>query len=187
MGGPIAETTFPRAMHELILNREIYEKVLREAIPAARRFVWIATADLKDLHVHGPGKSFVPFTAVLADLVRRGVEVRIIHAKEPGPRFRRDFDAYPELFESERFEQILCPRMHMKCVIIDGKSAFLGSANLTGAGMGAKGEHRRNFELGVLTDDAGYLARLMAFFDAMWIGEHCPACQRRDVCPAPIA
>ncbi|MEZ5430208.1 MAG: phospholipase D-like domain-containing protein [Verrucomicrobiales bacterium] len=62
----------------------------------------------------------------------------MIHAKEPGPRFRKDFDQYPEFVESDLFEQVLCPRMHMKVMIIDGVVAMVGSANLTGAGMGAK-------------------------------------------------
>ena len=31
----------------------------------------------------------------IAGLLNRGVEVRLIHAKEPGPAFREDFDRYP--------------------------------------------------------------------------------------------
>ena len=48
-------------------------------------------------------------------------------------------------------EMILCPRAHFKSVIVDGKIAYSGSANLTGAGLGAKGKDRRNFEGGILT------------------------------------
>lgn len=176
------------AMTELILNEAHYERLIREAIPAAKRFVWIATADLKDLHVAGAGGRFVPFVGVLADLVRQGVEVRLIHAKEPGPRFREDFDKHPELIESELFERVLCPRMHAKIVIVDGLTAYVGSANLTGAGIGAKASHRRNFEAGMLVrDDPGTLGELMSFLDRLWIGEFCEKCGRRDVCPDPIA
>ena len=173
-------------MHELALNEDVYERFVRSEIPSAERFLWIATADLKDLHVEGSRGRFIPFVSVLADLVRKGVEVRLVHAKEPGPRFRKDFDAYPELYESERFEQVLCPRMHMKCVIIDGKLAYVGSANLTGAGIGAKSPTRRNFEAGFITDEAESIGPLMEFYDALWLGEHCGKCQRRDVCPDPI-
>ena len=38
-----------------------------------------------------------PFIAVLVKLLKRGVEIRLIHAKEPGPAFREDFDRYPIL------------------------------------------------------------------------------------------
>ena len=121
-------------MTELILNREHYTRLVMEEIPKAENFLWLATADLKDLHV-SRGKRFVPFLAVLADLVGRGVYVRLLHAKEPGPRFRADFDKYPALLHPELFERNLCPRLHTKAVVIDGRLAYLGSANLTGAYM----------------------------------------------------
>jgi len=171
---------------ELILNRDHYDRLIAREVPLAERFLWIATADLKDLHV-ARGKRFVPFLEILAGLVNRGVEVRLVHAKEPGPRFREDFDRYPELLNDERFVRVLCPRMHMKVVIIDGRLAYTGSANLTGAGIGAKGGHRRNFEAGVLTDDPVMVTGLMDELDRLWIGHHCLKCQRRDICPDPVA
>ena len=80
---------------------------------------------------------------VLSDLIERGVEIRLIHAKEPGPNFRQDFDKYPTLIEG--LERALCPRVHFKIIIFDMKIAYVGSANLTGAGLGMKGENTRNF------------------------------------------
>ena len=158
-------------MHELILNEAHYERVIAGVIPEAQKFLWIATADIKDVHVKGAGKRYVPFLKVLSDLVASGVDVRLIHAKEPGPRFRRDFDKFPELVENERFERILCPRMHMKLFIVDGRMAYIGSANL---------------EAGVLTDDRGMIRELMEELDELYLGNHCIGCGRRDVCPDPI-
>ena len=173
-------------MNELVLNEEIYHRVIQAEVPAAKNFLWIATADIKDLHVERGRKRFVPFLEVLAELVREGVEVRLIHAKEPGPRFREDFDKFPELIESQRFERLLCPRMHMKVVIIDGKTAFIGSANLTGAGMGSKSPLRRNFEAGFISTDPQVIERSMDFLDQLWIGDHCIKCGRRKYCPDPV-
>jgi phosphatidylserine/phosphatidylglycerophosphate/cardiolipin synthase-like enzyme len=173
-------------MTELILNRDHYTRLIAEVVPETEEFLWIATADLKDLHV-AKGKRFVPFLSVLAELVRRGVYVRLMHSKEPGPRFRKDFDEYPELLHPELFERALCPRLHTKAVIIDGRIAYLGSANMTGAGIGAKNDQRRNFEAGILTDETSLLVPLMEELDALWMGEHCAGCQRRDFCPDPIA
>ena len=175
-----------RAMTELILNRDHYTRLILEVVPSAEQFLWLATADLKDLHV-GKGKRFVPFLGVLADLVRQGVYVRLMHAKEPGPRFRADFDQYPELLDSDLFERVLCPRLHTKAVLVDGRLAYIGSANLTGAGIGAKNQHRRNWEAGVLTDEPTVVQPLMEELDALWMGGYCGACQRRSVCPDPIA
>jgi hypothetical protein len=132
---------------ELLLNEAIYRRVIVELLPQTRKFLWIVTADIKDLHVP-KGRRFVPLLEILSDLVESGVAVRLMHAKEPGPRFREDFDRYPNLLDSELFERILCPRIHTKAIVIDGKQAFIGSANLTGAGLGAKGQHKRNFEEG---------------------------------------
>ena len=173
-------------MHELILNEAHYEKVLEKITSRAERFLWIATADIKDVHVEGPGRRFVPFLSVLAELVTAGVDVRLIHAKEPGPAFREDFDRFPVLIESERFERILCPRMHMKVLLADGRLAYIGSANLTGAGMGAKSPERRNFEAGLLTDDSETIETLMDELDKLYLGSHCIGCGRREICPDPI-
>jgi phosphatidylserine/phosphatidylglycerophosphate/cardiolipin synthase-like enzyme len=159
--------------------------VLQRIIPEARRVLWLVTADLKDLYT-SDGGDFVPLLKVLAGKLDEGVEIRLIHAKEPGPRFREDFDKHPQFLHSDRFERILCPRMHMKCVIADGRLAYIGSANLTGAGVGAKSPHRRNFEAGIITDEKATIDSLMEFLDSFYLGDHCVKCQRRDVCPDPI-
>jgi len=170
----------------LVINQETYTAVLQEIVPAAQKLLWLVTADLKDLHVSRGKKKFIPFLQVLAEKVREGVEVRLIHAKEPGPRFRADFDRFPELIGSDLFSRILCPRMHMKCIIADGRIAYIGSANLTGAGLGAKSDHRRNFEAGIITEDKEVIDQMMSFLDTFYLGDHCLKCQRRDVCPDPV-
>jgi phosphatidylserine/phosphatidylglycerophosphate/cardiolipin synthase-like enzyme len=166
-------------MLEFITDREIYEKVIRGPVPKAHKLVWIATADLKDLHVHKNGK-MAPFLEVLSDLVKRQVEIRLLHAKEPGPAFREDFDRYPNLIKG--MERILCPRVHVKAVVVDAAFAYIGSANLTGAGMGAKSEHRRNFEAGIITDDKAMVEKIMTHFDNIWRGAHCRQCGRKKFC-----
>ncbi|MBT8042447.1 MAG: hypothetical protein KJN98_04700 [Pontiella sp.] len=171
-------------MIQLIRNSEIYEKVILEAIPGAAEYVWIATADIKDLHVGSKG-SYRPFLGVLSDLVDQGLNLRLLHAKEPGPNFRKDFDRYPALLKG--LERNICPRVHLKTVVVDGRIAYLGSANLTGAGMGAKSRDRRNFESGILTDEPEIVTGIMEQFDEIWMGACCDTCQRRDFCADPIA
>jgi phosphatidylserine/phosphatidylglycerophosphate/cardiolipin synthase-like enzyme len=75
----------------------------------------------------------------------------------------------------------------MKCVIADGRIAYIGSANLTGAGMGAKSAKRRNFEAGIVTEDKATLRGLMDFLDEFYTGSLCKVCDRRDLCPNPLA
>jgi len=166
-------------MLKFVTDREIYEEVICEAIPKAKRLLWLATADLKDLHVHKQGK-MVPFLEILSDLARRKVEIRLLHAKEPGPAFRRDFDRYRNL--SQGLERMLCPRVHLKCAVVDGEFAYSGSANLTGAGVGAKSERRRNFESGLVTTDPALIEEIMEQFDGIWRGSHCRDCDRKEFC-----
>ena len=173
-------------MIDLVLNEDIHQRVIVEMLPRAKRYLWIVTADLKDLHVK-KGRRFVPLLEILSDLVNEGIAVRLFHAKEPGPRFREDFDRYPSLIESDLFERILCPRIHTKAIIVDGKEGFIGSANLTGAGVGAKSPLRRNFEAGFVTDEKKHLGPMMEWIDQLYLGEFCQNCQRRDTCPDPIA
>ncbi len=169
-------------MLRFVSDRAHYSEVLVR-VPKVKRSLWIGTADIKDLYVK-VGSEAKPFLAVLAQLIKKGVEVRLIHAKEPGPAFREDFDKYPALFDG--LERVLCPRVHFKLLVFDGRIAYIGSANLTGAGIGMKGEGTRNFEAGILTDNPELVEQAMDQFDAVWIGKHCVHCKRKDFCGDPI-
>jgi len=61
-----------------------------------------------------------------------------------------------------------------------------GIGTLTGAGLGAKSEGRRNFELGICTEDFETIDRIRALFEAVWSGVECMTCKLRSVCPDPI-
>ena len=137
-------------MTQYIADTDHYSKVIAQ-FSKGRRLLWIATADLKDLYVEKKDKSVIPLLQILNDLVKKGVEVRLIHAKEPGTAFREDFDKYPALWGG--MERRLCPRVHMKIIVMDSELVYIGSANLTGAGMGMKSSANRNFEAGILTDE----------------------------------
>ncbi len=80
-----------------ISNSDHYTDVLSR-VQSVTHTLWIGTADIKDLYVE-VGKEKKPFLALLAKLIIKGVEVRLIHAKEPGPNFREDFDKYPVLYD----------------------------------------------------------------------------------------
>lgn len=167
---------------EFISGDDHYSKVIARAI-RVKKSLWIGTADIKDLYV-GKNESAEPFLGVLARLLKKGVEVRLLHAKEPGPAFREDFDRYPILCKS--LERSLCPRVHFKILVLDFTTAYIGSANLTGAGIGMKSSRRRNFEAGVLTDDPVLVASAIEQFDNVWRGSHCKGCGRRGFCADPI-
>ena len=165
-------------MVQYIADEAHYKEVLSRAAKV-KTSLWIGTADIKDLYVEDR-----PFLGILADLIKKGKEVRLIHAKEPGPNFREEFDQYPILFKG--LERALCPRVHFKILVFDYKVAYIGSANLTGAGIGMKGEGTRNFEAGILTDDPELVDAAANQFDAVWAGLKCKKCRRKEYCGDPI-
>ena len=73
-----------------ISNSSHYKDVLSR-VQSVKHLLWLGTADIKDLYVE-VGKEKKPFLALIAQLIRCGVEVRLIHAKEPGLNFREDFE-----------------------------------------------------------------------------------------------
>lgn len=174
--------TDKRSFIRFIANDEHYNDVLSRAA-GARRSLWIGTADIKDVYVK-VGMNNMPFLGVLANLIRRGVEIRLIHAKEPGSAFREDFDRYPLL--SRGLERMFCPRVHFKMIIFDFETAYIGSANLTGAGIGMKSSDRRNFETGILTNESTLVEAATVQFDSVWSGIYCRTCGRKKFCPEPL-
>ena len=115
-------------MLRYIADKDHYTEVLSHC-GSVKHDLWIATADLKDLYVQAKSDA-EPFLAVLDRLLKRGVEVRLLHAKEPGENFRQDFDRFPGLWT--KLERRLCPRVHFKIMIFDCAMAYIGSANITG-------------------------------------------------------
>jgi phosphatidylserine/phosphatidylglycerophosphate/cardiolipin synthase-like enzyme len=179
---------------ELLVHGDHYPAVV-DRVLNAQRSVWIATANLKELMIEDqrlvPGrrrgrKQFRSVLAALSDLSEQGVELRILHAAPPSRVFRRDFDKQKRLVAGG-LELRLCPRTHLKLVIVDGRDLYLGSANWTGAGLGAKHAQRRNFELGMLTQDERLLDAAQEVFERVWRGGACADCRMRDVCPMPLA
>ena len=167
---------------DFITNEQLYKQAI-EPIARATSFVWIGTADIKDLHVHYKG-TVQSFLCVLDSLLKKKVAIRLLHAKEPGVNFRKSFDKYPLLWDN--MERQLCPRVHFKHIIIDGKFAYTGSANLTGAGLGIKSANTRNFESGFVTTNPEVVKAIMTQFDEVWLGKYCKNCKRKEFCNDPI-
>jgi phosphatidylserine/phosphatidylglycerophosphate/cardiolipin synthase-like enzyme len=167
---------------ETLTGPDIYDRVIGDLIPSARDSLLIATATLKATRVLRGDGSAESIVRVLARLGERGVAVRVLHSGVPsGPFLEELKDVEPGVFAMRR-----CPRTHFKAAVVDGQRLYLGSANLTGAGLGAKSAGRRNFEVGLLSADPALVDAVADLFEAIWSGALCPACDRRDFCPVPL-
>jgi phosphatidylserine/phosphatidylglycerophosphate/cardiolipin synthase-like enzyme len=181
-----------RAAVSLVTDAAHYTHVTL-ALAEARTSVWIATANVKQLMIEAPigtrararGK-YVPILDTIQSLCDRGVQVRLLHAALPSGPFRQELARRARRLARPAFEMRACPRVHLKMIAIDGAQLYLGSANFTGAGLGAKGDGRRNFEMGILTDDEWLLDQAQGRFEKIWRGAECAGCTLRRVCPKPI-
>ncbi len=187
----------PRAVSlELISGRGHYDRVIA-AVKNAHTSVWIATANVKELMVEDgrarPGRrrsmkrsTYVSILALLDELATTGVELRLLHAEIPSRPFREELARHPRLVAGALALR-RCPRVHMKVVVVDGELVYLGSANWTGAGLGAKGTGRRNFELGIVSSDSNLLDQVQHLYEHVWSGAECSGCKLREHCPGPLA
>ena len=172
-------------MLRVILNEGHLAGVLEPALRDCRHRLFLATADVKDLHLpvgRRPGGRAKSIVQAFAELSDRGVEVRLLHGSVPsGPFLERLKEHVPAGLTMRR-----CPRVHIKAVVAAGQSMYLGSANLTGAGLGAKSPRRRNFEGGIWTDETSLIDPVLDMIDAVWEGSKCGDCGRKDYCPVPL-
>jgi phosphatidylserine/phosphatidylglycerophosphate/cardiolipin synthase-like enzyme len=167
----------------LISGAEHFQRIVLEGICKAHVSIDIMTADFKAMLVpDGLSRRARSIVEVFRRLADKGVEIRLLHAGVPSSaalqELRREL---PRGLTIRR-----CPRLHSKAVIIDSTAMYLGSANLTGAGLGAKGESRRNFEMGLWTESGALIDAVCEEFNTLWEGHHCNGCGRKDVCPVPL-
>ncbi len=185
-------TSPPRTIRAtLLVDDAHYEELIAHAVARAEVSVWISTANLKTMMVEAPIGSrarargrYVSFFETLAELAQRGVDVCILHASSPSGPLQRELARLGK--RAAGIQMRRCPRVHLKMIAVDGRLLYLGSANLTGAGLGAKGHGRRNFEMGILTDSESMLDAAQGRFDAIWRGRECGACTMRRQCDKPL-
>jgi len=170
-------------MGELVVDGAHFQRVVLQGMLTAKVSLEIATADFKAMLVPSAHSSRArSIVQVFRDLAKRGVEIRLLHAGTPsGPALRELKQKLPTGLTIRR-----CPRLHAKAVIVDSSKMYLGSANLTGAGLGAKADGKRNFEIGLWTESPDLIDGVTEEFNALWEGRRCTNCRRRDVCPVPL-
>ena len=179
------ERVAPRGDGELVVDGQHYRRIVRDGILSARTSLDVMTADFKAMLVPAAcsGRREAPsIVEVFRRLADKGVEIRLLHAGTPSSAALRELRrALPSGLTIRR-----CPRLHSKAVVVDCRAMYLGSANLTGAGLGAKSDGRRNFELGVWTHAPALIDAVLDEFNALWEGHRCEGCGRKDICPVPL-
>lgn len=202
-GVDILTTSASRGQAELIVDQQHLQRVVVDGMLRAEVSLDIMTADFKAMLVPTPGlsggaggtggrgRNAPSIVHHLVKLAQKGIEVRLLHAGVPsGPALRELKKLLKPTKDGGSTAGNLtirrCPRLHAKVVIVDACAMYLGSANLTGAGLGAKSSGRRNFEMGIWTHTSSLIDGVMQQFNTLWEGRSCEACQRKDYCPVPL-
>jgi phosphatidylserine/phosphatidylglycerophosphate/cardiolipin synthase-like enzyme len=168
---------------ELVIDADHHRRVVVDGMLKAKVSLDIMTADFKAMLVPAlRGRRAPSIIEHFRRLAEAGVEIRLLHAGTPSaPALQELRAALPGNLIIRR-----CPRLHSKAVIMDCQRMYIGSANLTGAGLGAKSDGKRNFEIGVWTTSAALIDSVLDQFNMLWEGAQCTSCKRRNACPVPL-
>lgn len=183
----VSEQKLPSDETLFVINANHYQEVIQR-ICAAKSSIRIMTANFKRFNLKPTGsqgkgyKDGTPFVKYLMAKAVQGVSVQII-CSMPSLSFCDEWkEYYQQMMEPELFEYKFCERNHAKIVIIDDKYAYIGSANITPAGLGQGIFTPGNFEAGVLTDNPEVVSSVKAFFTSIWEGYRCNKCHRAKIC-----
>lgn len=171
----------------LITNNSHYEEVV-ERICSAKSSIRIMTANFKRFRLKptkNQGKDYndgTPFIERLMEKAVQGVSVQIV-CSNPSESFTEEWqDYYRQMGEPELFEYMFCDRNHAKLAIIDDKLVYVGSANVTPAGLGQGVFTPGNFEAGIITENQEVISSIKDFFTMIWDEKYCINCHRTEKC-----
>jgi phosphatidylserine/phosphatidylglycerophosphate/cardiolipin synthase-like enzyme len=125
--------------NRLVVSPETSRELLTAFIRGARRQLLIYDEKVSDKLIH----------RVLQDRVRRGVEIRVIGKLE-------------KAIEGIETRKLADLRLHVRAMVRDGASAFLGSQSLRRLEL----DGRR--EVGVIVNDSRIAKQMQAVFEADW-------------------
>ena len=151
-----------------IEDDEHYTEVFRR-MTEVEHDLKIATANLKNFSVQvefEDGVVSLRLCDFFLSLVERGVHVQIVCMK-PFNFYLYAKEKCPELLEHPLFELRYNEHNHMKIFFFDDETAYIGSANITGAAIGKRESRRRNHEAGILLTGP-MIQEPMRHFEKSW-------------------
>ena len=181
-----AENPLPMIDTRLVLNESHYQDVIQR-ICSAKTSIRIMTANFKRFNLKptdNQGDKYndgTPFVKYLMAKAVQGISVQIICSK-PSSNFTDEWTDYYRQMNPELFEYKFCERNHAKVIIIDDMYVYIGSANVTPAGLGQGIFTPGNFEVGVFTNNPDFVTSANDLFSMIWDEKCCNNCHRAQKC-----
>ena len=169
-----------------LITESHYKEVI-ERISAAKSSIKIMTGDFKRFKLKPTakqGKNYndgTPFIKHLMEKAGKGISVQIICSR-PSKSFKEEYDALYERIKPKNLRIYYCERNHSKVVIVDNKVAYVGSANVTPAGLAQGVMSPGNFEAGILTENHQFISQLNTLFSKIMNGDYCYNCHLANKC-----
>lgn len=150
---------------------ELFNKVIIEGLLNTKKSLLIGTYNLQNIRIN-----IRNYTNTLSGYLIQLVQNDIVALIIMNPFMRKS-----QFINTLRGQTVtqgklsirFCERIHLKTVIVDFEYAYIGSANITGAGVGMKSLRRRNFELGFITRDRDIIVDLSDLFMEIYNGKFC--------------
>lgn len=174
------------ALKTRLITENFYDEVVKR-IASAKSSISIMTADFNVFRLKPTskqGKKYAdgtPFLDFLIEKAKQGIAVNIV-SSEKSSYFEDSVERAYCNIPGNCFSVWFCTRNHAKVVIIDDKWAYIGSANMTRAGIGQPHCSPGNFEAGILTEDSEIIASLNERFSDITCYKFCDDCHRRKGC-----
>ena len=169
-----------------LIKENHYEEVI-ERICSAKSSIKIMTGDFKRFKLKPTakqGKNYndgTPFIKHLMEKTGKGISVQIICSR-PSKSFKEEFEELYEKIKPKNLSIYFCKRNHSKVVIVDNKVAYVGSANVTPAGLAQGVMSPGNFEIGILTENHQFISQLNTLFSKIMNGDYCYNCHLANKC-----
>lgn len=167
--------TFFRFIDDSTFQNEVLGKIVR-----AKKTVCISTGILRKFQLTSTKdpRAKIQFMEYLNMMADSGIVVRFLYSD-----VSEGMDSLLDSIKtSSNFKIIKCVRNHAKIVIVDDEFAYVGSANITRAGIGQIEENKGNFECGAISNDPVFVADALKYFDFTMSSEPCHGCHRKSSC-----
>jgi len=157
---------------QFLTQNELHFNVIIKLMSEASSTINIATSHARNFKVNLGLKDSLFLVDYLKYYSRKGVQIRILVT----PNTMKS-KLVTGILNTNNIDIKACARNHMKIIVIDSEKAYVGTANLTSAGLGCRSENVRNFELGFITESHSIVQSLIKIFNDVWHAEYCTSCR----------
>ncbi len=143
--------TFSNDVIKEVLTEGDFSRTIEDIVKGAQQYVYFASAWVKG----------GMFRRIMSNIDTTLVDVRLIVRGSE----KKDFEITdPSVFGIEGVKYAYHPSLHAKMIIVDGKKAIVGSANITYSGLKEHG----NREVAIVIEDEEVIGELVSYFQTIW-------------------